>query len=65
MNTLNNIMNELNSHIGRDRDTLWEEYVKERLNKSLTTYYDSLIKSADYLAERKNKLKVMKNINKD
>ena len=57
------ILKEMGEH-HRSKDELLEYYVITRLNKSLSTYYDSLIKSSEYLGERKNKLKVMKNINK-
>ena len=59
-----NILKEMSNH-HRDKAELLEYYIITRLNKSLSVYYDSLIKSSEYLEQRKNKLKVMKNINKD
>lgn len=47
----------------RNRGEIMEKCVNERLEKSLKTYYDSLIKSLDYL-ETKNALRLLKNVSK-
>ena len=63
MTVIENIINELSEH-HRDKSQLLESYVTARLNKSLSVYYSELMRSNEYLENRKNKLKVMKNINK-
>lgn len=63
MTLFENILKEMSEH-HRNKEELLEYYITARLNKSLSTYYESLLKSSEYLSERKNKLKVMKNINK-
>ena len=64
MTLFERIIKEMSEH-HRDKNTLLEYYITMRLNKSLSTYFESLLKSDEYLKNRKNKLKVLKNINKD
>lgn len=61
-NNLIYILRELKLH-HRNPSELLGKYVEERLDKSLCTYYDALLENAAYL-ERKNPLKVMKQISK-
>ncbi len=44
----------------RNKDDLLEMYIKERLNKSLETYYNQLSSSLEYLAS-KDGVRVLKN----
>lgn len=44
----------------RNKDDLLEMYIKERLNKSLETYYDQLSSSLEYLVS-KDSIRVLKN----
>ena len=64
MNLIEHIISDLKNH-HRDKLSLLEYYVNARLNKSFSSYYEDLLKSKEYLEQRKNKLKVMKNINRD
>lgn len=48
----------------RGKKELLEYYIKERLNKSLNTYYESLLKSQNRILH-KNTLKVVRSINKN
>lgn len=54
------IIEDLNKH-KRDRNSLLEEYINERLRKSLYTYYKELSTSVSVL-NRKDNMKVMKNL---
>lgn len=54
------IIEDLNRH-KRDRNSLLEEYINERLRKSLYTYYKELSTSVSVL-NRKDNMKVMKNL---
>lgn len=47
----------------RDKATLLEMYINDRLNKSLEVYYNELSDSLQYLAG-KNDIKIMKKINR-
>lgn len=51
---LRTIKEELNSH-HRDRNVVFVEAVKVRLNLSLMNYYDSLNKSFSYLSSKESK----------
>ena len=44
----------------RNKNDLLEMYIKERLNKSLETYYDQLSSSLEYLVS-KDSIRVLKN----
>ena len=59
---LYNILNDLKQH-QRDRSTIMEESVQERLNKSLNEYNKSIADSYNYLTYR-NSLRVMKKLNR-
>ena len=51
LKTLDNILNDLSKH-KRNKDELLILYINERLDKSLHTYYSSLISSVNYLKYR-------------
>lgn len=51
------------SNYKRNRNDLLEMYIKERLNKSLETYYSQLSSSLEYLAS-KDGIRVLKNSDK-
>lgn len=50
---INEILNEL-SHHHRNKSELVVLYLQNRLNKSLSTYYQELIKTYEYLYYRDN-----------
>lgn len=52
------------SNYHRDRDDLLFQHINDRLNKSLSVYYQELISTSEYLS-RKDSLKMMKRINKE
>ena len=57
---LYNIKNELNG-FKRNKKELIIYYINERLNKSLETYYRTLVDSVKY-AEKQNELKLLRNL---
>lgn len=59
---LNNILADLSNH-KRNKDDLLIFYINKRLDKSLYTYYDSLVSSVNYLKYRNCK-KIMDKINR-
>lgn len=59
---LNRMINDLSKY-KRDKNSLLEMYIKERLDKSLEVYYNQLNYSLDVLMKR-DSLKVMKQSNK-
>lgn len=59
---LYNILNDLKQH-QRDRSTIMEESVQERLNKALNEYNKSIADSYNYLTYRSS-LRVMKKLNR-
>lgn len=56
------ILNDMSKY-HRDKDTLNQLYIEDRLQKSLESYYHELNKSIDYL-NTKDQLKLLKKINK-
>lgn len=59
---LKSILKELNSH-HRDKSYLIENYIEERLNKSIEVYYKSLIESCNSILNTyKNDFKTMKKV---
>lgn len=62
LNKLNNMLIDLSKY-KRNRNVLFEMYIKERLDKSLEVYYNHLNYSLDLLS-RKDSLKVMRQSNK-
>lgn len=42
------ILNDIQSH-KRDKNTLMQMYIEDRLNKSLVTYYKEISKSVEFL----------------
>jgi hypothetical protein len=59
---LNRMINDLSKY-KRDKNSLLEMYIKERLDKSLEVYYNQLNYSLDVLMKR-DSLRVMKQSNK-
>lgn len=59
---LNNIIADLKFH-KRPKSKILEYFINIRLNKSLTTYYDSLLKSENRLLN-KEEIKIMRGLNK-
>lgn len=62
LNKLNNMRNDLSKY-RRDKRSLLEMYVNDRLSKSLETYYSELASNLDYLT-KKNELRILKNMGK-
>lgn len=60
LNELYDIKDEL-SHFKRNKKDLIIQYINERLNKSLETYYKTLIESIKY-AEKQNELKLLRTL---
>ena len=56
------MLEELEKH-KRNREDIFRESVNERLNKSLKTYYDSVLKVCDKL-ETNDELRVLRKLNK-
>lgn len=52
---LDDIKNDLSKHTGRTRTELMTMYIKDRLNKSLETYYKELDNSFYYLQNKNAK----------
>jgi NADH dehydrogenase FAD-containing subunit len=59
LNNLNKMLSDISKY-KRNKDDLLEVYIKERLNKSLETYYNQLSSSLEYLVS-KDGVKVLKN----
>lgn len=59
---LNRMINDLSKY-KRDKNSLLEMYIKERLDKSLEVYYNQLNYSLDVLMKR-DSLRVMRQSNK-
>ena len=57
------MLGDIGGYKNRSRGDIMEKCVNDRLEKSLKTYYDSLIKSLSYL-ETKNALRLLKNVSK-
>lgn len=57
---LYDILEELNQY-KRDKSQLIVFYINERLNKSLETYYKTMINSFNFVAKQ-NELKLMKSL---
>ena len=62
IDNLNKMLNDISKY-KRNKDDLLEMYIKERLNKSLETYYNQLSSSLEYLIS-KDSVRVLKNLNK-
>ena len=60
LNELYDIKNELNI-FKRNKKDLIIYYINKRLNKSLETYYKTLVNSVKY-AEKQNELKLLRNL---
>lgn len=61
IDTLNNILNELSEHKNK-RDL--SDFVNERLNKSLDTYYKELTNAVKFLTKKEN-IRMLRKINKE
>lgn len=59
---LNKMLDDISKY-KRNRNELLEIYIKDRLNKSLETYYNQLSYSLEYLIS-KDDLRVLKSLNK-
>lgn len=62
IDNLNKMLDDISKY-KRNKDDLLEMYIKERLNKSLETYYNQLSSSLEYLIS-KDSVRVLKNSNK-
>ena len=62
IDNLNKMLDDISKY-KRNKDDLLEMYIKERINKSLETYYNQLSSSLEYLIS-KDSVRVLKNSNK-
>ena len=60
IDNLNKMLDDISKY-KRNKDDLLEMYIKERLNKSLETYYNQLSSSLEYLIS-KDSVRVLKKI---
>ena len=60
MNTLNNMLEDLNRYSSKS----FSSSVQERLNKNLNRYIESLEKSANKILSKKSKISVIKELSK-
>lgn len=62
VNTLNGMIKDLSNH-KRDRYSLMEFYINDRLSKSLDVYYKELYDSLSYLSKKEG-IRILKEYNK-
>lgn len=62
MDNLLEILNELRNH-HREKSSIMEQCVNERLKKSLVTYYKEVTQSMEFLS-KKDELRIMKKMNR-
>ena len=60
---IENMLCEIQLH-KRDKDTLLQFYVKERLDKGIQSYYSQLLDSYRILYDYDNEVKIIKKLNK-
>ncbi len=60
MNTLNNMLEDLNRYSSKS----FSSSVQERLNKNLNRYIESLEKSANKILSKKSKISIIKELSK-
>lgn len=55
---------DIKSHRGRDKQALLEFYVTERINRQVQSYYNQILNSYSILTHQKNELSVVKKLTK-
>ena len=61
---IENMIEDLNAH-HRNKESLLEFYVSERINKQIQSYYKQILDSCTILQHQQNEVKVVKKLSQD